>query len=209
MWLLFSSLMDCLTPKITTPTVKKSGFRSRYAVQEFYEEIDGSPDFKNFTFSVPETVLDYPNKDFGWFLGVGTLPVQLFKKNFTKGFCSALNKIEVFTYGQYEVLIKPGKFLRSPIEFIYVKEVIELGERIPAIFGFPLYLQNPESPTTINFINTSLALFADFPYPYYNQKVIVASYESYAWIQKVFNPSMTVFNYSQKLVPPIYYRQVN
>ena len=78
--------MDCSTPKILTPNIEKSGYRSRFAVQEFYEEINPNLTVKNYTYSIPATSLENPIKDFGWFLGAGTLQLELPKSKFVNGF---------------------------------------------------------------------------------------------------------------------------
>jgi hypothetical protein len=111
--------MDCSTPKILTPTTEKSGYRSRFAVQEFYEEIDTEVVQRNYNFSVPATTLENPRKDFGWFLGVGTLIVTLPKEKFFHGFCDSGERFRIFCFGQYEVFIKPGLFVRSPLELVF------------------------------------------------------------------------------------------
>jgi hypothetical protein len=113
--------MDCTTPKILLPQTQKSGYKSRYAQGEFYEEIDSGLGVseKNFQFSVPATALESPQKDFGWFLGSGTLIVTLPKEKFFPGFCDSGERFRVFSFGQYEVFIKPGLFVRSPLELVF------------------------------------------------------------------------------------------
>jgi Concanavalin A-like lectin/glucanases superfamily len=90
-------------PNIPTPTVERKGYKSRYAVQETYESIKPIAVLHPETYLLPTVPVE--NRDFAWFLGIGTLEVEL------------RDKITVQTNGQCEYIVKPGKMERLGVNF--------------------------------------------------------------------------------------------
>jgi hypothetical protein len=143
-------------PLIVTPTVEKSGYKPRFGVQEFYEEIQTTNDEIIEVFSMPSTPVS--DLDFAWFLGVGTLPLEFEKSLFVVGAAEG-DKIKVRYPGQLEYAIKPGITERNGVNFYRVIEPI-----VPALpcnpnfnnllVSFPLSVNFAEviSNRTVNFI---------------------------------------------------------
>jgi hypothetical protein len=125
-------------PTIVTPEISRRGFQKRSIIQNAQERILPT-DRINYEYNLREapTLCDNLQADFGYWLGIGTLIVDMPEDKLVwKGVSS--NKIEVRSTGKCEFVLNPGKVIRKELTLFsrgYKKQANTFVNLAPKRFG--------------------------------------------------------------------------